>query len=85
MNKKILFAAIITATVCVSGWNISRSMNETTLSDVALKNVEALAQEPDSGNYIKMVLECFNSHGNVAGKRTACFSGGSARCTSTGC
>jgi hypothetical protein len=45
MKKKICGAVIMAAIALVSGWNISRSTSETTLSDVALVNVEALAQE----------------------------------------
>ncbi|MDR1897037.1 MAG: NVEALA domain-containing protein [Prevotellaceae bacterium] len=47
--KKIFLAVIVTAVICVSGWNISKSMSETTLSDMALANVEALAQEAITG------------------------------------
>ncbi|MDR1896347.1 MAG: NVEALA domain-containing protein [Prevotellaceae bacterium] len=54
MNKKIIGAVIVTAVICVSGWNISRSMNETTLSDMALENVEALAQESGTTSYQTM-------------------------------
>jgi hypothetical protein len=43
MKKKVFGAAIFAAVVSVSAWNISRSTSETTLSDVALANVEALA------------------------------------------
>jgi hypothetical protein len=45
MKKKICGAVIMAAIALVSGWNISRSTSETTLSDVAIANVEALAQE----------------------------------------
>ncbi|MDR1897039.1 MAG: NVEALA domain-containing protein [Prevotellaceae bacterium] len=45
MNKKIIGAVIVTAVICVSGWNISRSKSDVALSDVALENVEALAGE----------------------------------------
>jgi hypothetical protein len=44
MKKKICGAVIMAAIALVSGWNISQSTSETTLSDVALVNVEALAE-----------------------------------------
>jgi hypothetical protein len=43
MNKKILMATAAVAIMAISGWNVSRSMNEPAMSDVALENVEALA------------------------------------------
>jgi hypothetical protein len=45
MKKKILGVAIVAAIALVSGWNISQSMSEVAISDVALENVEALADE----------------------------------------
>jgi hypothetical protein len=43
MKKKFYSAAVLAAMVSVGGWNISRSVNDSALSDVALANVEALA------------------------------------------
>jgi hypothetical protein len=43
--RKIVGAVIVAAIALVSGWNISLSKSEVTLSDMALSNVEALAQE----------------------------------------
>jgi hypothetical protein len=44
MKKKVFCVAMMAAIVSVSAWNISQSTSETTLSDVGLANVEALAQ-----------------------------------------
>ncbi|MDR1896344.1 MAG: NVEALA domain-containing protein, partial [Prevotellaceae bacterium] len=73
---KIFGAAIVAAIVLASGWNISRSMNETTLSDMALENVEALAQESSGLGTL---------YGNQAGTLFCCCPGtnscGAAHCS----
>jgi hypothetical protein len=43
MNKKILMATVVVAIMAISGWNISQNKSKMALSDVALANVEALA------------------------------------------
>lgn len=43
MKKKIFGAALISAMAVTAGWNFNQSKNETQLSDLALANVEALA------------------------------------------
>jgi hypothetical protein len=43
MKKKVLFYMIATAVVVLAGWNVSQSRNEAALADMALANVEALA------------------------------------------
>jgi hypothetical protein len=45
MKKKILGVAIVAAIALVSGWNINQSKSDVALSDMALANVEALAEE----------------------------------------
>jgi hypothetical protein len=45
MRKKILSFAALAGIALVAGWNVSQSMNEVALSDIALENVEALADE----------------------------------------
>lgn len=49
MKKRILSATIIAAVAIVAGWNYQQSENEMELSDLALANVEALAQS--EGDY----------------------------------
>jgi hypothetical protein len=58
MNRKMIsLAVVITAVMMVSGFNISRSMNNSTpVSDMTLENVEALAQNEDPG---QVILKCY--------------------------
>ncbi|WP_370861188.1 NVEALA domain-containing protein [Parabacteroides faecis] len=43
MKRKIFGAALIAAMALAAGWNFNQSKNEVELSDLALANVEALA------------------------------------------
>jgi hypothetical protein len=45
MKKKILLLAAVVTVSAAAGWNFSQNRSETVLSDVALANVEALAEE----------------------------------------
>jgi hypothetical protein len=45
MNKKILSLVAVAAIAMAASWNVSQSRTEMALSDVALENVEALAEE----------------------------------------
>lgn len=49
MKKKIFGAALIAAMALAAGWNFNQSKNEVELSDLALANVEALANEEWGG------------------------------------
>ena len=49
MKKKIFGAALISAMAVAAGWNFNQSKNETQLSDLALANVEALANGESGG------------------------------------
>ena len=44
MKKKIFGAVLIAAMAVAAGWNFNQNKNEVELSDLALANVEALAQ-----------------------------------------
>ena len=44
MKKKFFSVAIVAAIALGAGWNVMQSENEVNLSDLALSNVEALAQ-----------------------------------------
>lgn len=44
MKRKIFGAALIAAMAVAAGWNFNQSKNEVRLSELALTNVEALAQ-----------------------------------------
>ncbi|MDR1339645.1 MAG: NVEALA domain-containing protein [Prevotellaceae bacterium] len=45
MKKKILYVIVVVAIALMADWNVSRHMSEEFLSDMALANVEALADE----------------------------------------
>jgi|GEM_PF-769921 len=45
MKKKIVSVAIVAAVAVAAAWGFNQSKNEMALSDVALSNVEALAQD----------------------------------------
>jgi hypothetical protein len=65
MNKKILMATAAVAIMTISGLNISRSMNEPAMSDVALENVEALASgEGDRYGYYNPCEDCCDTGGS---------------------
>ena len=57
MKSKLVKIAFVAAVVMVSGINVFNAQKSETLSDVALANVEALANDEDSG-----WLDCAN-HG----------------------
>ncbi|MDR1339642.1 MAG: NVEALA domain-containing protein [Prevotellaceae bacterium] len=45
MKKKFLASIFVVAVATVAGWNFSQSRSEAALSDVALANLEALAED----------------------------------------
>lgn len=47
--KKVLFSAAIIAVAAISSINYFRSQQDVELSDLAMENVEALAQEEGNG------------------------------------
>jgi hypothetical protein len=46
--KKKVFSLMCVAVIGTAAWNVSKSNNEVSLSDVALQNVEALASGESS-------------------------------------
>jgi hypothetical protein len=58
MKKKILYVIVVVAIALMAGWNVSRNMSEEALSDMALANVEALAQETNSECPNGCLAEC---------------------------
>ncbi len=50
MKKKIFGVILIAAMAITAGWSFNQSKNEVELSDLALANVEALAQGESGGN-----------------------------------
>jgi hypothetical protein len=92
MKKVILggIAAIAIAALAVVNVNVN-SQNDNLLFDLALANVEALAQESGGTGtqYIKLTLTCYKVvYGGVLetnGTYTSCSYGGYASCTPTSC
>ena len=73
MKKKIYGIVLINIMAMADGWNFNKSKKEVKLSDLALANVEALAND-ESGTgsgYCTMHTPCFNEQGNPTGKHSA--------------
>lgn len=74
MKKKLISAAFVVAIALTAGYNVYNSQNKVALSDLALDNVEALANG-ESGDQIM----CYN------GKITNMGGGGFLPHCDTGC
>ena len=57
--KKILFSVAVIATVAIAGWNYQQN-KEVELSDLAMENVEALAQGEIENYYNFKLRICLN-------------------------
>ena len=70
MNKKVLKVAFVAAIALVSGINVFNAQKSETLSDVALANVEALANDDDGNWYcVGDVDICYeDKEGKLKGK-----------------
>lgn len=53
MKKKLLGIMAVTAVVIVAGYNIYVSQNNVNLSELALSNIEALAESKEGGTTIE--------------------------------
>ncbi|WP_256448743.1 NVEALA domain-containing protein [Proteiniphilum propionicum] len=80
------------AILAATGYSVNKSMkSDTGLSDLALANVEALAQyendPPSRDKWTKMSFQCLDSNGNPTGKTyISCIKTGYLdSCTSTSC
>jgi hypothetical protein len=58
MKKRILGIIIVAAIALAAGWNITQNEDEISLTDLALINIEALAEREDKG---KGKNECYNT------------------------
>ena len=58
MNKKVMKAAFVAAFAMVSGINVFNTQKSEVLSEIALANVEALADYEDSGTE---QIKCYSS------------------------
>jgi len=91
MRKKILGGLAVLAIAAIAAWNVNVGLKSNDLlSDIALANVEALAQEipnppPPATKYVSMYVTCFDSKGNPKGSRRACYSNGYSDCVPTSC
>ncbi|MDR2139630.1 MAG: NVEALA domain-containing protein [Tannerella sp.] len=70
MKRIFFYMMIVAAIVVAAAWNVSQSKSEMALTDVALENVEALADEESSDKY-KYVLP------GTPGSGVACLCSGS--------
>jgi hypothetical protein len=71
MKKKHIFLSILFVAIAVAAaWNFAQNKNEVELSDLAMENVEALAQESSGG---KAYVHC-------QGSDIICTGNGSFRC-----
>lgn len=61
MGKKFFAAMIVAVVAMFAGYNIYVSQQTSTLSDLALANVEALAFEPDWGSETSPCMPCMPS------------------------
>lgn len=57
--KKILFSVAVIATIAIAGWNYQQN-KEVELSDLAMENVEALAQG-EIENYYNFKLKSYDN------------------------
>lgn len=51
MKRKIIGATLLVALAIAAGWNYNQSENETTLSELGMANVEALARGESASDY----------------------------------
>ena len=77
MKHRIISVAIVATIALVGGWNYNQAKNETKLNDLALANVEALADNKESNSYYHL-FPCPSSSGNECrfkeSERPACHS-----------
>lgn len=87
MKKKIIGTAFIVTLAIVAGWNFKQSKNKVKFSELALANIEALANmesgiefHEKTGCYLncKPTAECRDKNGNLqtAASKEKCSCGG---------
>lgn len=77
MKKNTLKVAFVAAIAIASGINVFNAQKSDVLSDIALANVEALANDTESGTG--------TLYGNAAGTRFCCAPGESRTCGAASC
>jgi hypothetical protein len=91
MKNKILASLFVLVIAAVAAFNVNLNQPKSELSDLSLANVEALAQEardpkPSNNKYTARWWDCFNTKGEVIGKKKNCDTPGfSANCTKVPC
>ena len=77
MKKNILIVAFVAAIAMVSGINVFNAQKSDVLSDIALANVEALADIEDNPTGTK--------YGNASGTQFCCCPGSTRTCGASTC
>lgn len=90
MKKNILGAAIVAAMALAASWNYNQSKNEVELSDLALANVEALANPEGvhgGGGVANTKCPIWNIKYSESwsGTTVDCSTGGSYKCATGTC
>lgn len=80
MKKKILSIIVIAVVGLIANLNLSQNNKDVKLSDLAIDNVEALAQmEENIGHYQVITSWSIDGYGRVILQRT-CLNGGTQVC-----
>lgn len=58
MKKKFIAATLVAVIAAFAGYNIYKSQNTVTMSDLAMANVEALAFDPEWGSTTSPCTPC---------------------------
>ena len=75
MKKNVIKVVFVAAIAMVAGINVFNAQKSEVLSDTVLANVEALADDLETGNvkskYCTIHIRCFDSNGSSTGKYRA--------------
>lgn len=81
--KKLFSIIAIVAVAATAGWNFSQSQNEVKLNDLALENIDALAN-PEyptiPGFNDKIVYKTWNTNYSPPRLQTVCYDNGTQYC-----
>ena len=73
MKKNILKATVVAAFALVAGFNVYNSQKSDVMSDLALANVEALADDNEIENYHGFALKSYTNGCRFANAKTVAF------------
>lgn len=87
MKKNMMKVALVAVVGLVAGINVFNAQNSDVMSDIALANVEALAQREVVPGYTgpAETFDCFNIFGTVSGKGIMCKSDNNNPCSVITC